>query len=302
MLETVCEAGYHSHMQPAREQWEQCLAKLRASTRPDAAAIEEIIRALLGLPYPLDFCKEADAVGVLLCDICRLVRMIPLILPLILQSSHQQDSLVRAGPARFAGVPRGSERAGDDADHQAHCVHLGGEHADHRHLPVLRHRVYRGGWAAAQRALEGALRDPVREWAAMREPCGWPAQALAAVCHRPGDHTISCTRWRCGVAGRDRFAAAGASCCAQHLHLPAPLTICLLVARRRRWIASARCSHRLPSPLLMPAAAQRVWAGEVGSTATHVRRSLPGTAEAAVAVAGAADLGAGVVAGITTPQ
>ena len=59
MLETVCEAGYHSHMQPAREQWEQCLAKLRASTRPDAATIEEIIRALLGLPYPLDFCKEA---------------------------------------------------------------------------------------------------------------------------------------------------------------------------------------------------------------------------------------------------
>jgi len=60
----------------AREQWEACLARLRASSRPDAAAVEEIIRDLVGLPYPLDFCREADVVGNLLCDLCRLARLV----------------------------------------------------------------------------------------------------------------------------------------------------------------------------------------------------------------------------------
>ena len=62
-------------MEAARERWEQCLAKLRASTRPDAAAIEDIMQDLAGLPYPLDFCREPDTVGNLLCDLCRLARL-----------------------------------------------------------------------------------------------------------------------------------------------------------------------------------------------------------------------------------
>lgn len=69
------DGGYHG-MEAARERWEQCLAKLRASTRPDATAIEDIMQDLAGLPYPLDFCEhEADAVGNLLCDLCRLARL-----------------------------------------------------------------------------------------------------------------------------------------------------------------------------------------------------------------------------------
>jgi hypothetical protein len=59
----------------AQKQWDDCLAKLRSSTRPDVAAIEQIIRELGGLPYPLDFCRKADTVGDLLCDLCRLARL-----------------------------------------------------------------------------------------------------------------------------------------------------------------------------------------------------------------------------------
>jgi hypothetical protein len=74
LLLGVCAAGEMAAA--ARAQWETCLAKLRASSRPDAAAIEEIIRDLVGMPYPLDFCREADVVGNLLCDLCRLARLV----------------------------------------------------------------------------------------------------------------------------------------------------------------------------------------------------------------------------------
>ena len=68
--------GTLREMAAPREQWETCLAKLRASSRPDADAIEKIIRDLVGMPYPLDFCREADVVGNLLCDLCRLARLV----------------------------------------------------------------------------------------------------------------------------------------------------------------------------------------------------------------------------------
>lgn len=59
----------------AMEQWNMCLTKLRASTRPDAASTETIIRELSALPYPLDFGRDTDAIGNLLCDLCRLARL-----------------------------------------------------------------------------------------------------------------------------------------------------------------------------------------------------------------------------------
>eukprot|EP01045_Picozoa_sp_COSAG04_P044115 COSAG04_NODE_14801_length_554_cov_2.107692_1_plen_130_part_01 len=57
------------------EQWSACLAKLEHSTRPAAGEVGAIIDELSALPYPLDFTRDPNAIGSLLCGVCRLARL-----------------------------------------------------------------------------------------------------------------------------------------------------------------------------------------------------------------------------------